>query len=229
MLKGVIFDMDGVLVDSHPIHERVWRRLFASLGKKISDEELEFIREGTKKTDILRYFLGGLSNEQVEAYGLQKEQWFREEIESVKPIPGIPKVLEELGNAAVPMAIASCGSGVRVHYTLNHLQLRKYFKVVITGDEVAIGKPDPAIFRKAAGQLQVHATDLLVFEDSVAGVVAAKAAGMKCVGIAEGDRVKTVLKAGADLVFSNFMNTSASHMDSLFWPQELRQGVEIAL
>jgi beta-phosphoglucomutase-like phosphatase (HAD superfamily) len=73
MLKAVIFDLDGVIVDSHPAHQRAWRMFFQSLGKSVSDQELLFVLEGQKREDILRHFLGDPDEQQVKRYGARKE------------------------------------------------------------------------------------------------------------------------------------------------------------
>src|SRR5690242_18377965 len=73
MLKGVIFDMDGVLIDSHPIHKRAWRKFFETLEVEVSDRELDFVLDGRKKEDILRHFLGDLPDCEIKDFGHKKE------------------------------------------------------------------------------------------------------------------------------------------------------------
>jgi len=120
----------------------------------------------------------------------------------------VQQLLDELHNTGIPIALASSGSSRRVHNILDSLRLRDYFATVVTGDDVAIGKPHPAIFRKAAAQLQIQPFESLVFEDSVSGVQAAKAAGMKCLGIADHHRANALRQAGAERVFLNFLHAS---------------------
>lgn len=216
MLKGAIFDLDGVLVDSHPIHMRAWRRFFQSIGKSVDDRDMEFILEGQKRENILRHFLGDLTKEQKKSYSKQKEILFREEARTIDTIPGVRKFLDELAAESIAMGVASCGSGGRVHHLLDLLELRKYFRVVITGDEVKLGKPAPTIFQKAAVELKTRPAELLVLEDSVSGVEAAKAAAMKCVGIAPPHRAQALLEAGVDYVLPDFLEASLSHIQMLF-------------
>lgn len=216
MLKSVIFDMDGVIVDSHVLHMRAWRQFLFSMGKPVTDADLEIVRDGRKREDILRHFLGDLPEDELRIYGDQKELLFRAGPEGLNTIPGVRQLLNELSCAAIRMAVASSGSSERVHYVLDRLRLSDHFAAVVTGDEVAVGKPDPAIFRKAAEWLQVRPTESLVFEDSVSGVRAASAAGMKCVGIADGHRANALLQVGADHVLPNFVAVSVSQMQKLF-------------
>lgn len=216
MLRGAIFDMDGVLVDSHPTHMRAWRRFFQSMGKSVSEQQMEFIHEGRKRGDILSYFLGDLSEEQIRRYGQQKDILFAEEMQTISTIAGVRELLEELAGASISMAVASCGSDKRVNYLLDVLELRKYFPVVVTGDDVTQGKPDPTIFRIARERIGVSKDDALCFEDSVSGVVAAKAAGMKCIGITDCARKDELIRAGADTVFPNFHSASVTELKMLF-------------
>ena len=79
MLKGVIFDFDGVIVDSHPAHKRAWIKFLESVGRSVSEEELQFILDGRKRDDILRHFLGALDAQKTAEYGLRKERFFLDE------------------------------------------------------------------------------------------------------------------------------------------------------
>ncbi len=204
MLRAAIFDMDGVIVDSHPVHKKTWRKFLESLGKEIDEEHLNFIMEGRKRDEILRYFLGELSDEQVRTLGHQKEQLFREESADMKAIEGLREFLQQLSEAKIRLAVASSGSNSRVNYVLDSLNLRHYFQAVVTGDQVTYGKPDPTIFRVACDQLRVRPSETLVFEDSVSGVRAAKAAGMRCVGVANNGIIEILVEAGADRIIPNF-------------------------
>jgi beta-phosphoglucomutase len=216
MLKGVIFDMDGVLINSHPIHKRAWRKFFDSLGLQVSDSELDFVLDGRKKEDIIRHFLGELPDSEIRKFGRQKEMLFREEALSIEPVQGALEFLEELTKAGIDFAIASCGSKSRVHYILRQLKIHDRFGAIVTADDVQFGKPDPDIFRKAADQLGPSYDDLLVCEDAVSGVKAAKAAGIKCLGIADHARAGELLEAGAEQVVANFASTSVPQLKQLF-------------
>jgi len=204
MLRAAIFDMDGVIVDSHPVHKKTWRKFLELLGKEIDEKHLNFIMEGRKRDEILRYFLGELSDEQVRTLGHQKEQLFREESADMKAIEGLREFLQQLSEAKIRLAVASSGSNSRVNYVLDSLDLRHYFQAVVTGDQVTYGKPDPTIFRVACDQLRVRPSETLVFEDSVSGVRAAKAAGMRCVGVANNGIIEILVEAGADRIIPNF-------------------------
>jgi beta-phosphoglucomutase len=216
MLKSVIFDLDGVIVDSHPAHLRAWKKFLVSVGKPATESELEFVLDGRKKEDILRHFLGDLTHSEIQAHSHQKDLFFNEEAKDLKAIAGVGELLRQLSRAGLPTAVASSGSCERVHYLLDFVGLRQHFATVVTGDDVANGKPDPDVFCKAAEKLRVAPGDSLAFEDSVSGVRAARAAGMKCVGIAAPHRAHSLVEAGAHDVLTDFVGTSVSEMEKFF-------------
>lgn len=216
MLKGVVFDFDGVIVDSHPAHKRAWIKFLESAGRAVSEEELEFILDGRKRDDILRHFLGALDAQQMAEYGLRKEQFFLDEAADLRTLDGLMVLLDELESAHVGLGIASSGTRTRVHFLLERLDLKKHFHAVVTGDDVDKGKPDPSIFLKAAQALQQHPCELLAFEDALSGVRSAKSAGMRCIGIANPDRAPLLLDSGADQVVPDFCSLSYSKLQELF-------------
>jgi beta-phosphoglucomutase len=216
MLKAIIFDLDGVIIDSHPIHKKAWRRFFSSIGREVSDTELNFVLEGRKRDVILRYFLGELTDEQTKSYGRMKEALFREESSAMQVVEGLPGFLDDLEANGIAMGVGTSGGRTRVRYVLERLGLRHHFKAIITGDDVVSGKPDPSVFLEAAKCLNVPPPEVLVFEDAVSGVQAAKSAGMKCVGIAANGRAQSLLDAGADDVLPNFAGAYLQQLQLLF-------------
>jgi beta-phosphoglucomutase len=216
MLAGVIFDFDGVIVDSHPAHMQSWKAFLHSKRKAVSEADLSFVREGAKREEILRHFLGELTAEQVESYGAEKNKLFQAHAGELKLVRGFVGFLSQLDNVALPSAVATSGSRGRVEQTLQAFNIRHRFRAVVTAEDVGRGKPDPALFLLAAQALQVDAGRILVFEDAVAGVVAAKTAGMKCIGIAANGRASMLKQAGADLVMNDFSHADLDDIGRLF-------------
>ena len=130
MLEGVIFDLDGVIVDSHPAHKNAWRTFFNSIGRQVSEEDLGFVLEGRKREDILRHFLGDFSAEQVKHYGAAKEALFRDSVQELKTIEGLDEFLDQFIHAEIPIALASSASRHRAEYMLEELGLRPLFKAI---------------------------------------------------------------------------------------------------
>jgi HAD superfamily hydrolase (TIGR01509 family) len=217
MIKGAVFDFDGVLVDSHQVHKRAWRRFLQLVGKTVSEEDLQIVLDGRKREDILRHFLGDISPELIISYGHLKEQLFREGAGDVQTVDGLVGFLEDLEDSGLTMGVASSGSRSRVTFLLDRLDLTKHFQVVVTGDEVKKGKPDPAIFLAAARALEEDPAELLAFEDAVSGVQSAKSAGMKCIGVAQPNRAPILFHAGADEVVPDFRFLSYSKVQQMFF------------
>jgi len=216
MLAGIIFDFDGVIVDSHPVHIEAWKAFFRSAGKAVGDEELSFVTEGAKREEILRRFLGDLAPEQIELYGAEKERLYQARASEVKLIRGVAEFLGQVDVAGVPVAVATSGSRNRVERTLEAFGLLDRFRAIVTAEDVARGKPDPALFFLAASRLRVAANQILVCEDAVAGVCAARAAEMKCMAIAANGRRKLLQEAGADLVIEDFTQTGLDEVKRIF-------------
>ncbi len=216
MLGGVIFDFDGVIADSHPAHMQAWKALLLSKGKEIDDEDLSFVREGAKREEILRHFIGELTPEQVASYGAKKDKLFQARANELKLIRGFAEFLLQLDTLGLPSAVATSGSRARVEQSLEVFNIRNRFRALISAEDVGRGKPDPDLFLLAAQALQIDPSRILVCEDAVAGVLAAKAAGMKCVGIAANGRESMLKQAGADLVVEDFTHINLDDMRRLF-------------
>lgn len=216
MIGGVIFDFDGVIMDSHPAHMQAWKTFLHSRGKIVSDSELSFVQEGAKREEILEYFLGELTPEQIASYGAEKDKLFQTHASELKLVPGFAEFLLQLDAAALPSAVATSGSRARVEQALKAFNMHSRFHVVMTAEDVGRGKPDPALFLLAAQGLQVEPSRILVCEDAVAGVVAAKSAGMKCLGIAASGREYVLKEAGADMVVEDFSHTNLDDVRQLF-------------
>src|SRR5713226_3882180 len=215
MFRSLVFDFDGVIVDSHPVHTRAWKKFLDSVGRTVPEEQLQFVLDGRKREDILRHFMGELDADQIVEYGHRKEQFFRDEAAHVRTIDGLLDFLEDLKYEELALAVASSGSRSRVNFLLDTLDLKKIFQVVITGDEVEQGKPHPAIFLTAAQHLGIDPLELVAFEDAVSGVRAARSAGMMCVGIAQTDRAAILVDAGANYVVPDFQTLSYSKLQQI--------------
>jgi HAD superfamily hydrolase (TIGR01509 family) len=133
-----------------------------------------------------------------------------------KTIDGLENFMEEIKAAGLPIALASSASRGRVESALNRLNLRPKFQVVMAGDDVAQGKPDPTIFLLAAQRLGVKAQNVLVCEDAINGIEAAKAAGMKCLAIATNGRGPLLKSAGADLIVPDFKAVNLEELRKFF-------------
>src|ERR1051326_6056760 len=123
MIGGVIFDFDGVIADSHAAHMQAWNTFLYSKGKVVGEVELSFVREGAKREEILRHFLGELTSEQIASYGAEKDKVFQSHRGEVKLVPGLLEFLRQLDALTIPSAVASSGSRARVEQALKAFTL----------------------------------------------------------------------------------------------------------
>ena len=178
---GYIFDCDGTLADTMPLHYRAWKRAIEELGGQFSEEL--FYQLGGKPTGQIFELLRdehGLNVGDVHAASERKEEYFLELIHEVQPIEPVLEIARRL-HTIIPMAVASGGYRKYVELTLDAIGVRGLFDAVVCAEDYARGKPFPDPFLEAARRLGVAAPDCLVFEDSPLGVEAARAAGMECV------------------------------------------------
>jgi beta-phosphoglucomutase len=218
MIEGIVFDMDGVLIDSHPVHRVAWSKFLATVGRSVSDEGLSFILAGRRREEILRHFLGDLPESKIAEYGHQKDLFFEENFHDVKLIPGVREFLESLEIAGLKSAIATSASSARTLGTLRRLGLGEKFSTIVTGDDVDVGKPDPAVYRLVSRRMNLSPEKLLVFEDAPCGVEAAKSAGMRCIGVSTNGRAEMLLKCGAEAIVPDFVNFSVETLSHQSFP-----------
>jgi beta-phosphoglucomutase family hydrolase len=180
-----IFDMDGTVVDNMPVHNQIWQEILAEEGVRI--DKGEFNRQTTGKTtpEILRSVLGEKVDEaEIERIAKKKEAKYRKVYRPhLVPIDGLPDFLAESRSQQIPVALATSAGTINVEFVLSGVSLRPYFSVIVSGDEVTHGKPNPEIFLLAAQRLGIPPQRCLVFEDSLLGVEAACQAGMQAVAI----------------------------------------------
>jgi len=216
---AIIFDMDGVLVDSNPFHLRKWIDLFQAHGIPFDEQELPKIVLGPpNEVTFRRYWRQDLSPEQMAELSEELEANFRREIAPhARTFPGVRRFIEECHAQQITMAVASAAIAKNVTFLIATLGLREYFREVLTGDEISHPKPDPEIYLKTAAKLGVDPAACAVFEDSFVGIRAAKQAGMKCVAIASTFAATDLRQeTPADLIVPSFEAVSLPILQLLF-------------
>ena len=180
---ALIFDLDGVIVDSMPVHELAWRRYLETLG--FDGGDIPARMHGRRNDEIVRDFLGEkIDNDTVLAHGAAKERVFREMLGDrlrENLVAGIAEWLDHVEGA--PMALATNAERANIDFTLDGAGLRRYFDVIVDGSEVSRPKPAPDVYLRASELLTIAPENCIVFEDSPVGVAAAVAAGMRVVGV----------------------------------------------
>ncbi|WP_221408657.1 beta-phosphoglucomutase [Chryseolinea serpens] len=187
LTKACIFDLDGVIVDTAHYHFLAWKRLADELGIRFTVEDNERLK-GVSRMQSMDILLSlgnvSLSQHDKETLANKKNTWFVDYVERMMPeeiYPGVKALLEQLRKQGVKTGLASSSKNART--VIQRLHIESYFDVVVDGTMIVHSKPDPEIFLLAASRLGVDSKDCVVFEDAEAGVEAALAAGMKCVGV----------------------------------------------
>ena len=187
MIKACIFDLDGVIVDTARYHYLAWKKLAKELGIDLTLEDNERLK-GVSRMRSLEIILeiGGvtLSEHEKERLANKKNEWFVDYIDRMAPeeiYPGVRAMLR--GMRALGFKIALASSSKNAKSVIQLLHIRDEFDTIVDGTMITHTKPHPEIFLKAASQLGVAPENCLVFEDAEAGIAAAIAAGMKCVGV----------------------------------------------
>ena len=212
--KAVIWDMDGVIVDTSSYHFKAWRDAFQKRGVKFTEED--FRRNfGQRNDTIIRNTLGdGVSQSELETISEEKERDFRKRVgQSIKPLPGAIKLMKVLAEHGFKMALASSAPMENIRLLTEGLGINNWFQSIISGKDVAEGKPSPQGFLLAARRLGAEPEDCIVIEDAVAGVTAAKRAGMHCLAVAS-THSKTSL-AAADLIVDTLEAVSINDLERL--------------
>jgi beta-phosphoglucomutase len=180
---ALVFDLDGVVIDSMPLHTEAWRVYLERLG--IASPEIEERMHGRRNDEIVSYFLGaGLSASEVFEHGAAKERLFRE---MMRPqlqehlVPGIAEFLERANGT--PIGLATNAEPANLDFVLDGTGLRARFNVIVDGHQVSRPKPFPDIYLKTAALLNVAPGHCVVFEDSPTGIQAARASGAKVVAV----------------------------------------------
>ena len=186
-IKGLLFDLDGVLVTTEHNHFIAWQRCAHSLEIAFTENENELLK-GVSRVDSLKKILElgakTISNEEFEALLKSKNDFYLESIQSLNAsdlLPGVAALLEEAKNKGILLGVGS--SSKNANFILGKLGIAHYFDVVIDGNGVSDPKPHPEVFLNGAKALQLEPKQVLVFEDAASGIAAAKAGGFTAVGV----------------------------------------------
>jgi len=194
-IQAVIWDLDGVIIDSANEHRRAWERLAKEESVKLTDEDF-WATFGKRNNDIFAILWGPLTPEQAQLLGNRKETYFRDLIRATAaPLPGSMELMRSLHEASYPQALASSAPIENIQLISEVLGLARYLTALVSGETVPHGKPAPDIFLKAAQELHIDPAHCLVIEDAVAGVEAAHAAGMRCISVADNRDLPGLRKA----------------------------------
>ncbi len=214
-LKAVIWDMDGVIADTAPFHFQAWQEVFRK--RKIPYSREVFQRNFGKRNDVIVRSIVGedYPESEIEAILVAKEGLFREKAAgNLRSFPGALELIDELKEYKVRVALATSSPIENGQFVLRQLGIEDGFDVTVWGREVTEGKPSPQIFLLAAERLNINPKNCVVIEDAVAGVTAAKRAGMRCLAVTNSHPGEKL--GGADLVADSLEDVSVADIAGIF-------------
>ena len=214
MFKAAIFDLDGVVVNTVPLHFKAWKRMFSEYGIDFTFDDYKAKVDGIPRNDGARAILTEISDEELKKAATRKQEYFLEFIEK----EGVPvygssvDLIKELKKDDKKIAIASSSKNCK--RVLKKVGIIEFADAIVDGNDITRGKPDPQIFQLAAERLGCKHTDCVVFEDAVLGVEAAKNGNMFCVGVDRYGKPQRLSKA--DLVVDDLSKAGPRILEGLF-------------
>ena len=215
LIKACIFDLDGVIVDTAKYHYIAWKELASELGFSFTEEQNELLK-GVSRMRSLDILLGigniQKSEEEKQVLAEEKNKRYVTFIRRMTPdeiLPGVQRFLQGVKEKGIQTALGSASKNAPM--ILQQIGLAPLFDAVVDGNHVSKAKPDPEVFLKGAEKLKVKPSECIVFEDAIAGIEAAQAGGMQCVGIGDAEVLKN-----ADLVIPGFMDFTVEKLFSHF-------------
>ncbi len=206
-MKGIIFDLDGVIVDTAKYHYLAWSNLAKQLGFSFTLEDNEKLK-GVSRVKSLEILLDigdiTLSENEFNSYAKQKNSEYLELIKELTPkdiLPGVKDFIDRLKKKNYKIALGSASKNAK--FILDHLELTKHFDALVDGTHVKEAKPNPEVFLTAAKELKIDPKNCVVFEDAIAGIEAGKNAEMRVIGVGDSETLKI-----ADHVIETFTNLS---------------------
>lgn len=213
---GAIFDWDGVVIDSSRHHEESWERLAREVGKQLPEGHFKK-GFGMKNEWIIPNLLQWTQEPaEIHRLSLRKEALYREIVLEwgISPLPGVVAWLEALKGAGVPRVIGSSTHRLNIEVTLGKLGLLNAFDAIVSAEDVSAGKPDPQVFLKAAGKINIPPGKCIVFEDAHVGIEAARRAGAKIIAVATTNPLPDLGKA--DLAVASLEELTIEKAAALF-------------
>ncbi|MGF1480733.1 MAG: HAD family hydrolase [Cyanophyceae cyanobacterium] len=204
MLSAILFDLDGTLTNTDPLHFATWQEVLAELGLSIDRTFYDQRISGRLNSAIVQDILPKLKPEAGMQVADDKERRFRQQSHQLQPLPGLAELLQWVASRQLKQAVVTNAPRANAQFMLEALQLTAAFPTVVLAEEAAQGKPDPAPYQLALSRLGVTCEEAIAFEDSPSGVRSAVGAGLSTIGVASTHVPTHLQDAGAAMVITDF-------------------------
>jgi HAD superfamily hydrolase (TIGR01509 family) len=210
MLKALLFDLDGTLADTNPVHRSTWEKFLQPYGYDVTWDFYRDNISGRVGREMVLDLFPDLSPEEAQEMSDAKDAQFRERAGELEALPGLREVIEKGREKGMKMALVTNAPEENVLAVLRALDLEGIFDAVILADEVGAGKPDQAPYEAALEALGISNEEVLAFEDSPSGIASSVAAGISTVGIASTQEPEELEEHGVKLVVRDFTDPKLS-------------------
>lgn len=204
MLSAILFDLDGTLVNSDPVHFLTWQEVLAKFGISIDRDFYQKHISGRLNSAIVRDILPQLSLEEGLKFADAKEARFRQIGTQLQPMDGLLELLDWSASRQLKQAVVTNAPRANAQFMLEVLQLTSVFSTVVLAEEAPRGKPDPAPYLIALDRLNVNSYKAIAFEDSTSGILSATGAGLYTIGVASTHDPQQLIAAGANMAIADF-------------------------
>jgi len=207
-MKGIIFDMDGVILDSNPYHRDAWLSFFKKRGVIVDEQTFLDKIFGSTGKEALRTFLGkDLTDKMLDEYTQAIDAEFRENFKNkkgVEPINNLINFLKSIKGAGCKIALATSAPGANVQVVFDRFGLSPFFDLIVDQSQITRGKPDPEIYNLTVERLGLLKEECVVLEDSLVGVTSARRAGIRVIGITSTQPESALKNVGATICIEDY-------------------------
>ncbi|BAY86452.1 HAD family hydrolase [Calothrix parasitica NIES-267] len=207
MFSAILFDFDGTIVNTDPIHYKIWKDFLLEYNVEINEEIFKSNFAGRHNPDIIQDVLPHLSAEESERFAQEKEARFREQASLLKTISGFTQLFAWSKQHHLKCALVTNAPKLNAYHMLEALQLKEAFDIIILGEEQTAAKPDPTPYKVALEKLGLQPQEAIAIEDSPSGMRSAVDAGIRTIGITSTQAPETLQNLGAFMTISDFADS----------------------
>ncbi len=204
MLAAILFDLDGTIANTDPIHYQAWRKMLLDYGLEIDEHFYQTKISGKTNAEIIKDILPQLSPKAGITFAEDKEAMFRQQAQDIQPLPGFTELLAWTEAHQLKRALVTNAPKLNAYFMLEVLGLKEAFDIVVLGEDCIAGKPNPAPYQAALKKLEITAENAIALEDSPSGIRSAVGAGIRTIGIASTHNPDVLREKGAFMVIPDF-------------------------